>query len=76
MPAYAIDPVGSGGGFHLCYGGAVGVTLSDEPQLLAANLVRSNGSQALTGHYLVDMLPPSDLPPVEKQFATSGEAGP
>ena len=76
VPAYAKDPFASGGGFHLRYDGAVGVTLSDEPQLLAVNLVRSNGSQALTGHYLVDMLPPSDLPPVEKQFATSGEAGP
>ena len=72
MPAYAIDPVGSGGGFHLCYGGAVGVTLSDEPQLLAANLVRSNGSQALTGHYLVDMPPQSDLLSVEEHFVASG----
>lgn len=32
----------------------MGVTLSDEPHLLhAVNLVRSNGYQALTGHYLV-----------------------
>ena len=54
--AYAINPVASGGGFHLRYDGALGVTLSDEPQLLAVNLVRSIGSQALTGHYLVDML--------------------
>ena len=51
--ASAINPVASGGGFHLRYNGAVGVTLSDEPQLLAVNLVHSNGSQALTGHYLV-----------------------
>ena len=48
--AYTIDPVASGGDFHLRYDGAVGLTLSDEPQLLAVNLVRSNGSQALTGH--------------------------
>ena len=47
---YAMNPVASGGGFHLRYGGAVGVTLSDEPLLLAVNLVRSNGSQVLTGH--------------------------
>ena len=31
--------------------------MSDEPQLLEVNLVRSSGSPALTGHYLVDMLP-------------------
>ena len=38
--AYAINPVASGGSFHLRYDGAVGVTLSDEPQLLAVNLVK------------------------------------
>ena len=37
--AYAVDPVAAGEGFHLCYDGAVGVTFSDEPQLLAANVV-------------------------------------
>ena len=70
--AYALNPVASGGGFHLCYDGDVGVTLSDEPKLLAVNLVRSNGSQAFTGHYLVDMLPRSDLPSEEKHFVASG----
>ena len=70
--AYAIDPVTSGGSFHLCHDGAVGVTLSDEPQLLAVNLVRNNDSQAFTGNYLVDMLPQSDLPSVEEHFVTSG----
>ena len=59
--AYAINPVVLSGGFHLRYDGAVGVTLSDEPQLLAVNLVRSNGSQAVNGHYLVDMLSQFDL---------------
>ena len=48
--AYAVDPVASGGGFHLRYDDGVGFTLSDEPQLLSVNLIRS---QALTGHYLV-----------------------
>ena len=70
--AYAVNPVASGGSFRLCYDGAVGVTLSDEPKLLAVNLVRSNGSQALTGHYLVDMLPQSDLPSEEEHFVASG----
>ena len=50
------------------YDSAVGVTLSDEPKLLAVNVVRSNGSQALTGHHLVDMLPQSDLPSEEEHF--------
>ena len=57
VSAYVIDPTTTDGGFHLLYDGTVGVTLSDEPQLLEVNLVRSNGSPALTGHYLVDMLP-------------------
>ena len=63
--AYAVNPVASSGGFHLCYDGAVGVTLSDEPLLLTVDLVRSSGSQALTGHYLVDMFSQSDLPSEE-----------
>ena len=67
-----VNPVASGGGFHLCYDGAEGVTLSDEPKLLAVNLIRSNGSQALTGYYLVDMLPQSDLPSEEEHFVASG----
>ena len=57
MSAYAIDPIAADGGFHLLYDGTVGVTLSDEPQQLEVNLMRSNGSPALTGHYLVAMLP-------------------
>ena len=31
-----------------------------------------NGSQPLSGHYLVDMLPQSDLLSVEEHFAASG----
>ena len=70
---YALDPVASSGGFHLCYDGAVGVTLSDELQVLAVNLVRSNGSQALNGHYLVDMLPQSDLPQRRNTVSPPGD---
>lgn len=50
------NPLASGSGFHLRYNGGVGVALSGEPQLLAVNLVRINGSPALTGNYLVDLL--------------------
>ena len=70
--AYATNPVASGGGFHNRYDGAVGVALSDEPKILVVNLVPSNGSQALTGHYLVDMLPQSNLPSGEEHFVVSG----
>ena len=57
VSAYRIDPTATDGGFPLLYDSAVGVTLSDEPQLLEVNLVRSNGSPALTWQYLVDMMP-------------------
>ena len=62
----------SDGGFHNRYDGAVGVTLSDEPKLLAVNLVRRNVLQALTRHYLVDLLPQSDVPSEERHFVASG----
>ena len=62
----------SGGGFYIRYDGAVGVTLSDDPKLLAVKLVRSNGTQALTRNYLVDLLPQFDLPSEERHFVASG----
>ena len=37
------------------------------------NLVRSNGSQALAGNYLIDMLPQSELPSVEEHVVSSGQ---
>lgn len=39
--ALAIDSIASDGGFHLLYVGTVGVTLFDEPRLLAVKLVGS-----------------------------------
>ena len=49
VSAYANDTTATDGGFHVLSDGTVGVTLSDEPQLLEVNLVCSNGSPALTG---------------------------
>ena len=72
VSAHAIDPIAEVGGFHLLYEGTVGVTLSDEPQLLEVNLVRSNGSPALTGHYLVDMLPQPSFLSTQEHFVASG----
>ena len=50
VSAYAIDPTATDGGFHLLYDGTIGVTLSDEPQLLEVNFMRSNGSPPVTEH--------------------------
>lgn len=72
VSAYAVDPVASGGGFHLRSEGAVDVNLSDEAQLLVVNLISSKGSPALTGNHLVDMRPQSGLPLVEEHFVPSG----
>ena len=59
--AFVPDPLASSGGFHLKYNDADSVTLSDEPPLLAVSLICSSGSPALTGHYLVEILPQLDL---------------
>ena len=72
VPAYAIDPIAADDGFHLLYDGTVGVTLSDQPQLLEVNLVRSNGSPALTGHYLVDILSQPDILSKQERVVASG----
>ena len=42
--------------YHLVYNGP-GVTLTDSPQLIPVNLVRLDGSPALTAHNMVDLLP-------------------
>ena len=42
MSVYAIDPAASGGAYRLRYGGAAGVTLSNDPQLLAVHFTRSD----------------------------------
>ena len=70
--AYAIDPMAADDGFHLLDDGSVEVTLSGEPQLVEVNLVRSNGSPALTGHYLLDMLPQPGILSMQGHFVASG----
>ena len=57
--------------YHLVYNGP-GVALTDSPQLIPVNLVRLDGSPALTGHYMVDLLPAhADSVPSER-FVSSG----
>ena len=68
---YAVDLAASNGAIHLHYDGTASVALSDEPQLLAVNLVRSNGSPALTGQYFVDILPQPDFRSGQKHFVVS-----
>ena len=72
VSACAIDHTETDVGFHLLYDGAVGVTSSDEPRLLEVNLVRSNGSPALTRQHLVDTLPQPGLFRVQKHLVASG----
>ena len=73
MPAYAIDPVASGGDFHLRYDGTVGGTLSDGPQLLAVNLDCNNGSQVLIGHCLVIILTNPTWPQLRNILSPPGD---
>ena len=70
--AFVPEPLASGGGFHLRYDGADRVALSDERQLLAVNLVRSNGLSPLAGHFFVEMQPQPDLLLAEEHFTASG----
>ena len=51
---------------------AVSVSPCRTTQLLEINLVRSNGSLALTGHYCVDMLPQPGILSMKEHFVPSG----
>ena len=56
--------------YHLVYDGQ-GVSLNDSPQLIPVNLVRLDGSPALTGHYMVDLLPVHDDSNPSERFVSS-----
>ena len=53
--------------YHLVYDD-LGMCLNIAPQLVLVNLIRLDGSAALTGHYMVDIIP-TDLV-VEKSGST------
>ena len=57
--------------YHLVYDG-LGVSLTESPQLIPVNLVRLDGSPALTGHYMVDILPVNADPNPLERFVSSG----
>ena len=72
VAVYGVDHAALNGAFHLRYDGTTGVILADEPQLLAVNLVRSNGFPALTAHYFDDIRPQSDNVSGSEHFVASG----
>ena len=61
----------SGAAYHLVYD-AQGVSLNDSPQLIPVNLVGLDGSPALTGHYMVGLLPVHDDSNPSERFVSSG----
>ena len=69
--AYIRNRETSDNAYDLVYDG-LGVSLTDSPQLIPVNLVRLDGSPAITGHYMVDLLPVNgDSYPLER-FVSSG----
>ena len=69
--AYIHNHEASNVAYHLVYDG-LGVSLTDSLQLIPANLVRLDGSPALTGHYMVDLLPVHDDSNSPERFVSSG----
>ena len=69
--AYIRDLESSDAVYHLVYDG-LGVSLTDSPQLIPVNLVRLDGSPALTGHYMVDLPPVHDSSDPSERFVSSG----
>ena len=69
--AYIRDRESSDAVYHLVYDG-LGVSLIDSPQLIQVNLVRLDGYPALTGHYMVDLLPAHDNSDPSERFISSG----
>ena len=58
--------------FHLEFTGVNAISLSSTPSLVPVNLMRPSGFPALTGHYLVDMLPRDGLSSKTKIFDADG----
>ena len=69
--AYIRDRASSDNVYHLAYDG-LGVSLTDSPQLIPVNLVRCDGSPALTGHYMVDLPPAPENSDPSERLVSSG----
>ena len=58
--------------YQLRYAGQWPIQLHPEHQLVQVELVRSDGSPALVGNYLVDMLPQTSMFSSEEHFVSNG----
>ena len=68
---YIRDRASSDNVYHLVYDG-LGVSFTDSPHLVPVNLVRRDGSPALTGHHAVDLPPAPNSSDPSKRFVSSG----
>ena len=59
--------------YQLRYAGQWPIRLLPEHQLVQVELVRSDGSPALVGDYLVDMLPQTAMFSSEEHFVSNGK---
>lgn len=57
---------------HLQFAGVHGISLSSTPSLVPVNFLRLSGVPALTGQYLVDMLPRHSLSSETEIFFANG----
>ena len=69
--AYIRNHESSDAVYHLVYDG-LGISLTDSPQLIPVNLIRLDGSPALTGHYMVDFPSTRDESDPSERFVSSG----
>ena len=69
--AYIRNREATDAAYHLVYDGQ-GVSLTESPQLIPVNSVRLDVSPALTGHYMVDLLPVYDDSNPSERFVSSG----
>ena len=69
--AYILNREAPDAAYHLVYDGQ-GMSLADSQQLIPVNLVRLDGSPALTGHCMVDLLPVHDDSNPSERFVSSG----
>ena len=69
--AYVHSCEATGTAYHLVYDGP-GVSLNITPQLVPVHLIHFDGSPALTGHYMMDMMTTHDGQDPSEHFVGSG----
>ena len=69
--AYVHSREATDNAYHLVYDGP-GVSLNITPQLVPVHLIRLDGSPALTGHYMVDIITTHDGQDPSEHFVGSG----